>query len=296
MEKHCKLLQAADSIWQKEDGSHEAFASAKINIGLYVVERRPDGYHNLETVFYPISLHDNLHVGPLHEADGPYRLQLAGNAIEGNPEDNLIIKAYRQLAADYPLPPIDIYLYKRVPTGAGLGGGSSDAAYMMKVLNQRFELGMDNEEMKQRVARLGADCAFFIDNHPAFATGIGDVLTPCAVSLKGMTLLLVKPDTFVSTKEAYGGVTPQRPRYDLREAIAAPVETWKDTISNDFEISVFQHHPEIAAIKQTLYDMGAVYASMSGSGSTVFGLFRHPVEEAQRVFADCFVYQSQLEY
>ena len=282
------------TIWKNDKGGFEAIPNAKINIGLYVVERRPDGYHNLETVFYPIPLHDNLQIGTLEHSNDPYLLQMAGNHIEGNASDNLIVKVYEQLKKDFELPPLDIYLYKRIPTGAGLGGGSSDAAFMMKLLNTAYDLQLTEEEMEARVARLGADCAFFIKNQPAYATGIGDILTPCTVSLKGMTLLLVKPQTFVSTKEAYGGVVPQRPEYDLREALQAPIETWKETVKNDFEISVFKHHPEIAAIKQTLYDMGATYACMSGSGSTVFGLFPHPVEEAERVFSDCFVFQQTL--
>lgn len=283
-----------NSVWSDGKGGFEAFPNAKINIGLYVVERRPDGYHNLQTVFYPIPLHDNLQVRPLEKSDEPYLLQMAGNAIEGNPADNLIIKVYNSLKADFNLPQLDIYLYKRIPTGAGLGGGSSDAAYMMKVLNDAFSLKMTEEEMERRVAKMGADCAFFIKEQPAYATGIGDVLTPINLSLKGKTLLLVKPSTFVSTKEAYGGVVPQMPEHDLLEALASPIETWKETVKNDFERSVFKHHPEIAAIKETLYNMGAIYASMSGSGSTVFGIFPHEVEEAARVFKDCFVFQQTL--
>ena len=283
-----------NAIWENGEEGFETYPNAKINIGLYVVERRPDGYHNLETVFYPIPLHDNLQISPLQNSDQPYLLQMAGNSIEGNPEDNLIIKVYHNLEKDYELPPLDIYLYKRIPTGAGLGGGSSDAAFMMKTINEAFDLKMSEEEMERRVASLGADCAFFIKNQPAYATGIGDILTPCQVNLKGKTLLLVKPQTFVSTKEAYGGVVPQQPEYDLREALSAPIETWKDTVKNDFETSVFQHHPEIASIKETLYAMGAIYAAMSGSGSTVFGIFSHEIEEAERVFSDCFVYQQKL--
>lgn len=283
-----------NSIFSNGKGGFEAFPNAKINIGLYVVERRPDGYHNLQTVFYPIPLHDNLQISELTNSNEPYLLQMAGNTIEGNPADNLIIKVYESLKKDFELPQLDIYLYKRIPTGAGLGGGSSDAAYMMKVLNDAFSLKMSDEEMERRVAKLGADCAFFIKEQPAYATGIGDILTPIQLSLKGKTLLLVKPATFVSTKEAYGGVVPQLPEHDLLKSLAAPIETWKDTVKNDFERSVFKHHPEIAAIKETLYNMGAIYASMSGSGSTVFGIFPHEVEEAERIFKDCFVFQQTL--
>ena len=272
----------------------EIFPIAKINIGLYVTRRREDGYHDLETIFYPIPLHDNLSISSLKMSDAPYQLQTAGHKIEGNSEDNLIVKVYKQLAEEFDLPPLDIYLYKRIPMGAGLGGGSSDAAAMIKLLNETFDLGLSTADMERRVARLGADCAFFVQGKPTFATGIGDILTPIELSLSGMHLVLVKPDIFVSTKEAYGGIVPATPEHDLLEAIKAPITEWRHTVSNDFEKNVFRLHPEIAAIKQTLYDMGAVYASMSGSGSTVFGLFQHAVEEAERVFDDCFVWQSKL--
>ena len=286
--------KSSNEIWENEKGVFETYPNAKINLGLYVVERRPDGYHNLETVFYPIPLHDNLQISKLENSNDPYLLQMAGNTIKGNPDDNLIIKVYNNLKQDFELPPLDIYLYKRIPTGAGLGGGSSDAAFMMKAINEAYNLKLSTEEMEKRVARLGADCAFFIQDQPAYATGIGDILTPCQVNLKGKTLLLVKPQTFVSTKEAYGGVVPQQPEHDLRQALSAPIETWKDTVRNDFEKSVFKHHPGIASIKETLYDMGAIYASMSGSGSTVFGIFSHEIEEAERIFSDCFVFQERL--
>ncbi|MBQ5728815.1 MAG: 4-(cytidine 5'-diphospho)-2-C-methyl-D-erythritol kinase [Bacteroidaceae bacterium] len=272
----------------------ETFPIAKINIGLYVTRRREDGYHDLETIFYPIPLHDNLSISSLKMSDAPYQLQTAGHKIEGNSEGNLIVKVYKQLAEEFDLPALDIYLYKRIPIGAGLGGGSSDAAAMIKLLNETFDLGLSTADMERRVARLGADCAFFVQGKPAFATGIGDILTPIELSLSGMHLVLVKPDIFVSTKEAYGGIVPATPEHDLLESIKAPIAEWRHTVSNDFEKNVFRLYPEIAAIKQTLYDMGAVYASMSGSGSTVFALFQHAVEEAERVFDDCFVWQSKL--
>lgn len=270
------------------------FPHAKINIGLYVIERRPDGYHNLQTVFYPIPLHDNLEISPLTKSDAPYSLLTAGNPIEGCPDDNLVVRVYKELQEEFSLPPIEINLFKRIPMGAGLGGGSSDAAAMMCMLNEEYNLQLTQADMEQRIAHIGADCPFFIRSKPAYAEGIGDRLSPIPLSLKGWTLLLVKPSTFVSTKEAYSGVTPQQPEHDLREALQQPVENWRGLVCNDFERSVFQHHPEIAAIKQTLYDMGASYASMSGSGSTVFGLFRHPVEEASAIFSDCFVFQEKL--
>lgn len=268
---------------------------AKINIGLYVTEKRADGYHNLETVFYPIPLCDELELRPLRGSDAPWRLQLAGAPVAGAAADNLVVRVCESLRADFDgLPGVDIYLKKRIPTGAGLGGGSSDATYMMRGMNELFGLGLSDDEMEARLARLGADCPFFVRSRPAFATGIGDILTPLPLSLRGRTLLLVKPDDFVSTREAYAGVTPRRPAHDLRESIARPVEEWRTCVANDFEASVFAAHPRIAAIKQTLYDMGATYAAMSGSGSAVFGLFDRRIDEATSVFADCFVFQTLL--
>lgn len=268
--------------------------NCKINLGLQVVRKRPDGYHELQTVFYPIPLRDNLELRELRNSDAPYALQLAGQAIEGNPDDNLIIKVYRQLKEEFDLPALDIYLYKHIPLGAGLGGGSSDAAFMMKGLNEVFELGLSDYEMERRLAGLGADCAFFVQNVPAYATGIGDELTPIPLSLKGMYIVLVKPDVFVSTREAYAGVTPKEPEHDLLKALRRPVTEWRDRVVNDFEPSVFAAHPELAAVKQTLYDMGADYAAMSGSGSTLFGLFSRPVPEARKVFKEHFVWTEHL--
>ena len=268
--------------------------NCKINLGLQVVRKRPDGYHDLQTVFYPIPLRDNLELRELRNSDAPYALQLAGQAIEGNPDDNLIIKVYKQLKEEFDLPALDIYLYKHIPLGAGLGGGSSDAAFMMKGLNEVFELGLSDYEMERRLAGLGADCAFFVQNVPAYATGIGDELTPIPLSLKGMYIVLVKPDVFVSTREAYAGVTPKEPEHDLLKALRRPVTEWRDRVVNDFEPSVFAAHPELAAVKQTLYDMGADYAAMSGSGSTLFGLFSRPVPEARKVFKEHFVWTEHL--
>ncbi len=269
--------------------------NCKINIGLNVVSKRPDGYHNLETVFYPVPLRDNLEVKPLDDAADPYRLTVGGAKVEGQAADNLVVRVYLALKEEFGLPPVDIFLYKNVPMGAGLGGGSSDAASMMLLLNEMFALGLPPEEMERRIAPFGADCAFFVRNRPAYATGIGDELSPIPLSLRGKFILLVKPDVFVSTKEAYARVTPRPAEYPLREAIMQPIETWRGTVVNDFEASVFPNHPELAAIKQTLYDMGALYAAMSGSGSTLFGIFDRPVEEeARKLFSAAFVFSKQL--
>ena len=271
------------------------YPNAKINLGLNIVEKRPDGYHNLETIFYPINLQDALEVTKL-EGEKEYELTLSGTPIEGDPEQNLVVKAYRLLKEDYPdMPSVDIHMYKHIPTGAGLGGGSADAAFMIKLLNDKFHLDLSVEKMEEYAAILGADCAFFIKNKPVFATGIGNVFEPVQLSLKGYYLVLVKPDIFVSTKDAFSFIQPKKPEYSLKEIIRMPIETWRATMKNDFEDSVFQKFPEIAAIKDKLYDMGAVYASMSGSGSSVFGIFREQVEFVDEVFNGCFCRQRALE-
>lgn len=268
--------------------------NCKINIGLNIVSKRSDGYHNLETVFFPIPLRDNLEFKEIENEDVPYRLVSGGVPIEGKPEDNLIVKVYLDMKAKFNLPALELSLYKNIPMGAGLGGGSSDAAAMMKGLNEAYNLQLSAEDMEKRLAKFGADCPFFVRNKPAYATGIGDELTNCNVSLKDKFIVLVKPDVFVSTKEAYAHVTPKLPAIPLAEAIKLPIETWKEQIVNDFEQSVFPFHPELPAIKQTLYDMGAVYASMSGSGSTMYGIFNRPTPEANEVFDKCFVYTKKL--
>lgn len=268
--------------------------NCKINIGLNIVSKRSDGYHNLETVFFPIPLRDNLEFKEIENEDVPYRLVSGGVPIEGKPEDNLIVKVYLDMKAEFNLPALELSLYKNIPMGAGLGGGSSDAAAMMKGLNEAYNLQLSAEDMEKRLAKFGADCPFFVRNKPAYATGIGDELTNCNVSLKDKFIVLVKPDVFVSTKEAYAHVTPKLPAIPLAEAIKLPIETWKEQIVNDFEQSVFPFHPELPAIKQTLYDMGAVYASMSGSGSTMYGIFNRPTPEANEVFDKCFVYTKKL--
>lgn len=271
------------------------YPNAKINLGLNIVEKRPDGYHNLETIFYPINLQDALEV-TLLEGDKEYELTLSGTPIEGNPEDNLVVKAYRLLKEDYPhITPVDIHMYKHIPTGAGLGGGSADAAFMIKLLNDKFKLGLSIEEMENYAARLGADCAFFIQNKPVFASGIGNIFEPIQLSLKGYFLVLIKPDIFVSTKDAFSLITPKMPVQSLKEIVRMPVETWRATMKNDFENSVFKKFPEIAAIKDKLYDMGAIYASMSGSGSSVYGIFREQVEFIDEIFSGCFCRQRALE-
>lgn len=272
------------------------FPNAKINLGLNIVEKRPDGYHNLETVFYPVPIEDALEITGRKDAEGgKCHLKQSGMAIGGNADDNLVVKAYRLLDKDFHLPPIDIHLYKHIPSGAGLGGGSADAAFMLKMLDKHFALHLSREQLEAYAARLGADCAFFINNRPTFAEGIGNVFTPLNISLEGYWIGIVKPDIFVSTRDAFARVSPKCPEISLKEAVLQPVEEWKELIVNDFEESVFPQFPAIADIKQELYRLGAVYASMSGSGSSVYGLFKSQVEGFCQLFnASALTYQGQL--
>lgn len=250
------------------------FPNAKINLGLNIVRKRQDGYHDLETVFYPIPVEDVLEVRPQQNTtQEDCVLHLSGLQVDGSDSDNLVVKTYRLLAHEYKLPPVEICLFKRIPFGAGLGGGSSDAAFMLSMLSDLFELKLSVEELECFAARLGADCAFFIQNRPVFATGVGNVFTPISLSLKGYQLYLIKPNIFVSTRDAFSLVKPCEPEVSLLDTIQRPVADWRNCMCNDFEQSVFARFPEIGRLKSQLYECGAVYASMSGSGSSVFGLF-----------------------
>lgn len=256
------------------------FPNAKINLGLNITEKRPDGYHNLETVFYPVPVEDALEIIPLPDAPrGTCTLHLAGQEIAGTLEDNLVAKAYRMLDADFGLPAVDIHLLKRIPSGAGLGGGSSDAAFMLKMLNEQFGLGLTEDNLEAYATRLGADCAFFVRNRPTFAEGIGNIFSPLpSFSLSGYRLLLVKPDVFVSTRDAFARIKPRRADASPKDIVRLPVEKWRGRLVNDFEESVFPQFPLIGETKDEMYRLGAVYASMSGSGSSVFGLFKNEVQ------------------
>ncbi len=247
------------------------FPNAKINLGLHIVSKREDGYHNIETIFYPIDLCDALEIVPARGEKGVFTQ--TGMPVDGNSGDNLVIKAYNLLRQQYSFPETDIYLRKNIPMGAGLGGGSADAAFMLKLINDYAGLNLSINQLEQLAAQLGADCPFFIQNQPVFAEGIGTIFTPVNLSLKGYYMALIKPDIHVSTKEAYANVKPQRPANDLRDCIRKPVETWKDLLFNDFEPGIFAKYPGIQETKEKLYNAGALYASMSGSGSSVFGIF-----------------------
>jgi 4-diphosphocytidyl-2-C-methyl-D-erythritol kinase len=245
------------------------FPTAKINLGLNVINRRPDGYHNLETIFYPIKINDALEI---IKAD-KLSFESSGLEIPGRVDDNLCIKGYHLLKKDFDLPPVKIYLHKHIPIGAGLGGGSADAAFFIRLLNQSFSLGLTDDRMIDYARQLGSDCAFFIQNKPVFAFDRGDEFEPIKLDLSNYKIVLVMPPVHVSTAEAYSGVKPAPVKHSLMELIYRPVTEWKNHIKNDFEDSVFKNHPEIRGIKAALYEAGAIYASMSGSGASVFGIF-----------------------
>ena len=274
------------------------FPIAKINLGLNVVEKRPDGYHNLETVFYPVPLTDALEVQVMDEgfpSEYDCDLKVSNITIDGDEQRNLVVRAYQLLKKDYPdLPRIHTHLWKGIPTQAGMGGGSSDCAYMMLLLNQQFQLGLSNEQLIQYAAQLGADCAFFILSRPCYAEGIGEKLQPIDLSLNGYHIAVVRPDIPVPTKEAFSRIHPHYPAQNCRETVMQPVETWRETLINDFEESVFALHPEIGDIKQRLYDMGATYAAMSGSGSALFGLFKERPDSLSQAFPHMFTFCSSL--
>lgn len=271
-----------------------SFPNAKINIGINIVSKRPDGYHNIETLFYPIGLKDRLEINESRTTV----LSISGLDIDSDMESNLVVRALRLMQAQYDVPEMKISIGKHIPMGAGLGGGSSDAAYMLLMINEMYGLGLSKEELARMAVKLGADCPFFIYNRPMLASGIGDVLTPSTIDLQGYRIVLVKPEIHVSTAEAYAGCTLARWNTPLPQTVQQPVESWHGVLVNDFEKQVFTKHPALAGIKRMLYDMGAVYASMSGSGSSIYGLFKGevPAEETLRkelagvTDAGCFVY------
>ena len=274
------------------------FPIAKINLGLNVVEKRLDGYHNLQTVFYPVPIMDALEIAPMSEgfpSDVDCDLKVTNIHIEGDEQRNLVVRAYQLLKKDFPsLPRIHTHLWKGIPTQAGMGGGSSDCAYMIRLLNETFDLQLTNEQMQQYAAQLGADCAFFIESVPCYAEGIGEQLEPISLDLSGWYIGVVRPDIPVPTKEAFSRIHPHYPSLNCREIVMQPVETWRDNLINDFEESVFALHPEIGAVKEQLYKMGATYAAMSGSGSALFGLFKEEPDGLRQAFPDMFTFSTVL--
>lgn len=247
------------------------FPNAKINLGLRVTERRADGYHSIETLFLPIDFCDILEIIP--NKSGNADITVTGLVPEGDPQDNLCMKAWEMLHTENNIPGVAIYLHKQIPSGAGLGGGSSNAAITLKMLNELFHLSLSSDTLEKYALRLGSDCPFFLHNRPMIARGRGEILTPVILSLHGYYLALVVPPVHVSTRLAYAGVVPKQPEKPIEEILRLGVENWKGLLINDFEETVFRKFPLLADIKQKLYDAGAIYASMSGSGSSIYGIF-----------------------
>lgn len=272
------------------------FPNAKINIGLNIISKRTDGYHDIETIMYPVPWCDILEIVP---ATGTRTtLTVTGRDVACPPEKNLVMKAYHMLDRRIPLPPVDIFLHKIVPDGAGLGGGSADAAFTLLALNSLFNLDLDKEHLAEIASGIGADCPFFIYNVPMIATGTGTTLAPVDFSLKGYRIALVKPAVSVPTAEAYAGVTPGLPEIALADYAAKSPREWTGKIANGFEISVFNRYPEIAAIKESLTALGAIYAAMSGSGSSVYGIFPiecdNLAESLKNTFSGCDIFTALL--
>ena len=250
-----------------------SFPNAKINLGLNITSKRADGYHNLETVFYPINLKDAVEIIDADQTS----CKVHGMKVPGDSKNNLCLKAYELIRKDFEIPNQEIHLLKNIPVGAGLGGGSADCAFAIKLINEKFSLGLTILQMESYARKLGSDCAFFIKNEPVYACGKGDEFKDFQVDLSMFYKVLVKPPIHVSTADAYAQVEPRTPLQSLKEILHLPATTWKNKVTNDFEVSVFAKYPQIHQIKTSLYDAGATFALMSGSGSSVFALFNQPV-------------------
>ena len=258
---------------------------------MQITGKRPDGFHNIETVFYPVQLRDALEV---IEADH-FEFQMTGLIPEGDPRDNLVVRAYELLKADYRIPPVRIHLHKKIPAGAGLGGGSSDAAGMLMVLNDLFRMEMSKEKLMHYALSLGSDCPFFLHGKPVFATGRGELTEDIGLDLRNYYLILVKPPVSVSTAEAYRHIVPAGSRLSLKRLTGFPLHSWKGNVLNQFEPYVFNKYPEVARVKKILYDKGASFALMSGSGSCVYGLFRSEQRDLEKSFPDHYrIYRQRL--
>ena len=261
------------------------FPNAKINLGLHITGKRSDGFHSIETVFYPIPLTDALEAVVSDKTS----FTQTGIQLDISPGDNLVMKAYTLMSSAYKTPTLDIYLKKAIPSGAGLGGGSADAAFMLRLLNEMNDASIPESKLVEMAESLGSDCPFFLRNTPVIATGTGNIFHPTDISLKGYVLYIVKPPIEIATKEAYAMVSPQQPSFSLEKLSSFPVHEWKHVLYNDFEPGIFKKIPVIREIKEHLYAMGAEYASMSGSGSAVFGLFKQTCSPS---FPDCFVWKG----
>lgn len=259
------------------------FPNCKINLGLHILNKREDGFHNLETVFYPIALKDALEIIP--SPGSSITFTGSGLIVDGKEDDNICLKAYHLLKRDFPqLPFIKMHLHKAIPMGAGLGGGSADGAFTLQLLNTKFNLALSVQQLIDYALQLGSDCPFFIINKPCYATGRGELLEGIDISLAGYKIVIINPGIHVNTGWAFSQITPAEPHKKLKEIIAQSVTTWKAELINDFEAPVFEKYPEIKNIKEALYNKGAVYAAMSGSGSSVYGIFETEIDLSS--FAD----------
>lgn len=272
------------------------FPHAKINLGLYVTGKLPNGYHSLETLFYPIPLEDALEVLPRTDGKTEDKLQISGAALEGNPNDNLVMKAVRAMRETADIPPLQIALHKHIPAQAGMGGGSADATAMLRLLRDEYASQIEYEQLAGMAKRLGADCPFFLHNTACVGRGIGEILTPMPkVDLTGYHIMVVKPPIAIRTAEAFGGLRQlSAPPCPIEDLVYRPIQEWKNCLHNDFETSLFPLYPAIAEIKNRLYDCGAVYASMSGSGSAVYGIFAEKPQLRQEDYPNYFVWQTRL--
>ncbi|MFT3827833.1 MAG: 4-(cytidine 5'-diphospho)-2-C-methyl-D-erythritol kinase [Chitinophagaceae bacterium] len=251
------------------------FPNCKINIGLHITRKREDGYHDLQTIFYPLPLKDMLEVATRSDQQQPVKFTMSGLPVAGDASNNLCLKAWQLLKTDFPqLPSLQLHLHKNIPMGAGLGGGSADGAFTLKLLNDKYRLQLSEEQLLQYALQLGSDCPFFIPNTPSYATGRGELLAPVQLDLSAYSFALIHPSIHISTAWAFANITPAESLLSLKDAITKPVEQWKDLISNDFEAPVCAHYPTLQKVKEDLYQAGAVYAAMSGSGSSFYGIFQ----------------------
>lgn len=269
------------------------FPACKINIGLNILSKRTDGFHSIETVFYPVPWTDVLEIVPTETSQATADFRSTGIRMFGPKEKNLCIKAYELMAENYNVGSVKMHLHKILPVGAGLGGGSSDAASTLLLLNRISKAGATDAELESIAATLGSDCAFFIRNKPVIASGKGEVLEPINLKLKNYFIVIVKPRAHISTTEAYAGVKPAKAKVSLADLIQKPIADWKDLIQNDFEKTIFEKYPGIRNIKNKMYKLGAIYASMSGSGSSVYGIFEQE-KNLSAYFRSCTVWQSYL--
>ena len=250
------------------------FPNCKINLGLHILQKRQDGFHDLESVFFPLPVHDALEMISSRDQSTP-KFTTSGLAINIEPSENIIYKAWELLKKDYPaITPVDIHLHKNIPMGAGLGGGSANGAYALLLLNEKFQLGISQEKLTDYAAQLGSDCPFFILNQPCFVMGRGEKMERIQLDFSGYSLMIIYPGIHIPTAWAFSQIKPSFPSNPLKSLVTSPVEEWKNELTNDFEIPVFQHYPQVKKIRDELYEKGAIYASMSGSGSSVYGIFK----------------------